>query len=336
MTAPAPRPRYLLHLLLFLATALSTTLSGALYVSKSFTEALLRLPDGLAYSVPLLTILVCHEFGHYIAARLHGVPASLPYFVPLPILSPLGTMGAVITQEATTDRKKLIDIGAAGPLAGLVVALPILVYGLSLSKVQPLIGEGLQEGNSILYALVKRAVTGEWLPGNGRDVILHPTAWAAWAGLLVTMLNLLPIGQLDGGHVATAYFGNRYGRIARVLHWGLVGLAIVVLVTGYVGARRTLVVMGYPADDGMALEVGLQPAVGWLVWAALLLAMKRASGGEYHPPVDGAPLPRSRRILFWIVCVTFLLTFMPAPLRKSIGRADTSNKSEAPALPGRP
>jgi membrane-associated protease RseP (regulator of RpoE activity) len=334
MTAE-PRPGYRLNLLLFLATVLTTTLTGSMYVNDGLGRALARLPDGLVYSIPLMSILVCHEFGHYFAARAHRVPVSLPYFIPLPLLG-LGTMGAVITQEATTDRKKLIDIGAAGPLAGLVVALPILAYGLHLSKVQLMVGEGLQEGNSILYYLLKRVVTGEWLPGDGRDVSLHPTAWAGWGGLLVTMLNLLPIGQLDGGHVATAYFGNRYSRAAAILHRGLVVLAVVVLLTVYLSSRRALVAMGYPPSDTVALEIGTMPAIFWLIWAALLLAMKRAAGGEYHPPVEGVPLPRSRRILFWVVCVTFLLTFMPAPLRKSIGRADTSNKSEATAVPGRP
>lgn len=327
---PEPRPRYLVNLLLFLATVLSTTAHGASYVHEG---PIGRLADGLVYSVPLMAILVCHELGHYFAARYHGVPASLPYFIPLPPpVGFLGTMGAVITQEATADRKKLMDIAAAGPLAGLVVAIPVLWYGIGQSELGPTVGGGLQEGDSVLYALLKRAVTGEWLPGNGRDVKLHPAALAGWAGLLVTMLNLIPIGQLDGGHVATAYFGNRYARVAAVLHRGLPVLSVVVLVAVCVSARRTMDALGISASPRELLEIGLMPAVAWLVWAALLLAMKRLSGGEYHPPVDDTPLPRSRRALFWVVCVTFVLTFMPVPLRKSVGKP-IPGKSTVTAMP---
>jgi membrane-associated protease RseP (regulator of RpoE activity) len=326
------RPRYLVPLLLFLATVLSTTMTGSMNMHGG-DLVLAKLADGLAYSVPLMTILVCHEFGHYFAARAHRVPASLPYFIPLPFVGLLGTLGAVITQEATADRKKLIDIGAAGPLAGLVVALPILGYGLSLSKVQPLVGQGLQEGNSVVYLLLKLAVTGEWLPANGRDVILHPTAMAGWAGLFITMLNLLPIGQLDGGHVATAYFGNRYGRAAAILHRCLPGLAVVVFAGVYLSTRQSLAALGLPAGGTLALQVASTPAIFWIVWAAVLLAMKRATGGQYHPPVADTPLPRSRRTLFWVVCVTFLLTFMPVPLRISIGKTDIPGKSASTATP---
>jgi Zn-dependent protease len=323
--------RYRLNLVLFLATVVTTTAQGAIDVHGG---AIWPIWDGWKYSVPLMAILLCHEFGHYIAARLHGVPASLPYFIPLPPpIGLLGTMGAVIAQEATTDRKKLIDIGAAGPLAGVVVAIPVLWIGLHLSPVQPTPGGGLQEGNSLLYALLKRAVTGQWLPGEGRDVMLHPTAMAGWAGLLVTMLNLLPIGQLDGGHVATAYFGNGYARVARVLHRCLPMLAVAVFVTVFLTIRRQL--GGLPATAGgwTPLNIAAMAAGSWVVWALVLQLMKRASGGQYHPPVDDVPLPPSRRRLFWVVCVTFLLTFMPVPLRISVGNADISRRTAPAAAP---
>ncbi len=218
-TAP-PRPRrLLLHAGLFLATFLTTTAAGAMLMHARAGvegwEAILPISDGLSYSLPLMLILLSHELGHYIVARLHGVDASLPYFIPLPPSFGLGTMGAVIgMRDVTSDRKKLIDIGAAGPLAGLLVAVPVILYGLHRSPVGPLVPGGEQEGNSLLYALLKHAATGAWLPDGKRDVFLHPTAWAGWVGLLVTMINLIPIGQLDGGHIATAYFGNRYGRFA--------------------------------------------------------------------------------------------------------------------------
>jgi len=326
-----PRPRYHVHLLLFLATVLTTTAQGAVNAHKD--GSLWPLWDGWVYSVPLLAILLCHEFGHYIAARIHGVPASLPYFIPLPPpIGLLGTMGAVITQGGTADRKKLIDIGAAGPLAGLVVAIPVLWVGLRLSHVTTTAG-GMQEGNSILYALLKRGVTGLWLPGGGRDVQLHPTAFAGWAGLLVTMLNLMPIGQLDGGHVATAYFGNGYDRVAGILHRGLPFLAALVFMTIAWKIRQDLATLPGEAVGWVPFQVALFAALPWLVWAVVLRLMKRVSGGQYHPPVDAQPLPRSRRVLFWVVCVTFFLTFMPVPLRQSVGVADIPGRAAPAAMP---
>jgi membrane-associated protease RseP (regulator of RpoE activity) len=318
---------------LFLATLLTTTAQGAM---SRHGGALFPLADGLSYSIPLMAILVCHEFGHYFAARIHGVPATLPYFIPMPPpIGILGTMGAVIVQSPTDDRKKLIDIGAAGPLAGLVVAIPVLLYGLHLSQVGPPAPNAWQEGNSLLYALLKWVVKGEWLPGGGRDVNLHPTAWAGWAGLLVTMLNLLPIGQLDGGHVATAYFGNRYGRVAGILHAALPLLAVGVLLVVYATARRELSALGpAAAGDLSAGSVAAQAATMWLVWALLLFLMKRMSDGRYHPPVEDSPLPRSRVALFWVVCVSFVITFMPVPLRITFGSAD-GNSRNVPAASSR-
>src|SRR5512141_154922 len=165
-----------LNVALFLLTLLTTTMQGAL--ESHGMSSMFPLQDGLSFSLPLMAILLCHEMGHYIAARIHKVPASLPYFVPLPPgIGMFGTMGAVILQSRTTDRRKLIDIGAAGPLAGLVVAIPVLAYGLSLSPVGPSMG-GLQEGDSLLYAVLKRLVFGMWLPQPGVDVNLHPVAFA--------------------------------------------------------------------------------------------------------------------------------------------------------------
>jgi membrane-associated protease RseP (regulator of RpoE activity) len=325
-----PRPRTWLHIALFLATFLTTTAQGAL---DAHAGSIFPLVDGLWYSVPLMAILVCHELGHYFAALHHRVPASLPFFVPLPPgFGLLGTMGAVIFQSGTADRKKLIDIGAAGPLAGFVVALPVLVYGLAHSPVRAQPAIGLEEGNSLLYALLKFAVKGEWLPSGGRDVILHPTAWAGWAGLLVTMLNLMPIGQLDGGHVATAYFGNGYSRAARVLHRGLLLLALAVGAWVYAIARQELATLG-PAVDGdvTPFAIAVQAGTPWVVWFGVLHLMKRMSRGEYHPPVDDGRLPRSRSALFWIVAALFVLIFMPVVLRITVGSADVPAAVPTPA-----
>jgi membrane-associated protease RseP (regulator of RpoE activity) len=313
--AKQPR-RLLLHIGLFLATFLTTTAAGAIYVHGQ--DRVIPIGDGLPYSVPLLLILVCHELGHYFTARAHGVDASLPYFIPLPPWLGLGTMGAVIgMREVTSDRKKLIDIGAAGPLCGIVVAIPVILYGLYLSRVGRIPTDGLQEGNSLLYAVLKRVSKGEWLPYAHRDVALHPTAWAGWAGLLVTMINLLPVGQLDGGHIATAYFGNGYQRFARWVHRGLPVMAMGVfawvmhLVRGEAGDRW---------DWRLGTAIAGNAALFWLVWFALLSILGRFSGGRVdHPPVEDQPLPASRKALFWLVVVVFVTIFMPVPLRVALG-----------------
>ncbi|HEX3906259.1 MAG TPA: site-2 protease family protein [Polyangia bacterium] len=317
-----PRPkRLLLHVGLFLATFLTTTAAGAIYVhgqkgGGSVLEAILPIADGLSYSVPLMLILLAHELGHYLVARYHGVDASLPYFIPLPPPFLLGTMGAVIgMRDVTSDRKKLIDIGAAGPLAGLLVAIPVLWYGLRHSQVGPLVPNGLQEGNSILYALLKHAVKGSWLPDGRQDIFLHPTAWAGWAGLLVTMLNLIPIGQLDGGHVATAYFGNRYNefaaRLHRLLPFGALAVALWVW-------RLVRLESGEHWNPSVAMSIALGGAFPWLVVYLVLRIVRALSGGDNHPPVDDQPLLPSRRLLFWIMVVVFVLVFMPVPIRMTL------------------
>jgi membrane-associated protease RseP (regulator of RpoE activity) len=328
--AVEPGSRPWVHLLLFLATCLTTTATGALAANGD--KGLWPLSSGLSFSVPLMAILTCHEFGHYIAARVHRVPASLPFFIPLPPgIGLLGTMGAVITQGGgTRDRNKLIDIGAAGPLAGLVVALPVLYYGLTLSPVKPLEGIGLQEGDSILYALLKYAAKGQWLPSGGKDVIVHPTAWAGWAGLLVTMLNLLPIGQLDGGHVATAYFGRRYDRVARLFHRLLPWLAVVVF--GYVLHLTEKQTGGRTLPNGLTpLFIAINACLLWLLWFGMLWLLGRQTGGLAHPPIDeDLPLSAGRKALFWVVAVIFLLIVMPVPLRFSVGAFPPTSMMQSP------
>jgi membrane-associated protease RseP (regulator of RpoE activity) len=312
---PAPaqprRPNYLLHAALFLATVLTTTAAGSLFVHNQTGQRvgdIAPIADGLSYSIPLMLILLCHELGHYLVSRLHGVPASLPYFIPLPPGMGLGTMGAVIGMKSTSDRKKLIDIAAAGPLAGLAVTIPVLWYGLLHSPVGPVMPNSLQEGNSILYAALKFAVKGAWLPDGRQDVFLHPTAWAGWAGLLVTMINLLPIGQLDGGHIATAYFGNRYDRFADILRrvMPLGALAVFWWVSRVVRAEA-----GPNADAALVYSIAGGAALPWLVWSLLVSVLRRLSGNKNHPPVQPKPLPASRKFLFWVMVVVFVAVFMP-------------------------
>jgi membrane-associated protease RseP (regulator of RpoE activity) len=284
-----------------------------LFAATCFTTYQLQ---GLEFSATLMAILLTHEMGHYVAGRIHNVDVSLPYFIPLPIST--GTLGAIIRMRSPiTRRDALIDVGAAGPLAGLAVAIPLLVIGLVRSQVVPSAPAepgtvSLVEGNSLLYILLKLIIKGQYLPGGGVDVQLGQMAMAAWVGLLVTFINLIPIGQLDGGHVAVAFFGSRHERHAPWLHRGLLAVG-----TGVLG------VMGWQAmqagrDLGGTLRYASQGALPWLVWAGLLLGMRKLSGGIYHPPVGDEPLSRSRRILFWVVAIVFILLFTPVPMREAL------------------
>lgn len=296
MEPAPPRPRYWLHAVMFLATCVTTTLTG-----------------GPAFAATLMAILLTHEMGHYVVARRHGVETSLPYFLPLPILP--GTLGAVIRMRSPiADRNKLIDVGAAGPLAGLIVAIPLLVVGLHLSPVgaAPPGAGGVTEGNSILYVFLKLALKGQYLPSGGVDVQLGSVAFAAWIGLLVTFINLMPIGQLDGGHVAYAFFGPRHEERSPWLHRGLIAVGLTVAGGLWLEAQRA----GLGA--GAAVDHAWQGALPWAVWALLLLGMRRVSGGRYHPPTDETPLHPSRRALFWLMAVIFLLIFTPVPMRATL------------------
>ncbi len=307
---PASKRPYLWHLVLFLATCVTTFLSGAGF-GDDFDAI-----RGFYFSGTIMTILLCHEMGHYVVARRHGIDASPPFFIPLPPFVSLGTLGAVIQMDSPIeDRNKLVDVGAAGPLAGLVVAIPLLIYGLALSPlgVTPP-GEGaMMEGNSILYIALKYLVHGMVLPTEaGLDVQLHPMAFAAWVGVLITMINLLPIGQLDGGHIACAALGDKYERFSRTLHWLLlvVGCAVVL----WLGYQYTAA--------GLSLEASLKSAVRaalpWGVWAGVLIVMRRMGGGQYHPPVGQDKLSRGRTWLVVLMVVIFILIFTPIPLREVI------------------
>jgi membrane-associated protease RseP (regulator of RpoE activity) len=293
----AVKQRYWLHALLFVATCGTTYMAG-----------------GPIFAATLMSILLAHEMGHYVVARRHGVDASLPYFIPVPFVM-TGTMGAIIKMRAPIDRRDaLIDVGAAGPLAGLCVAIPLLAWGLADSPVGAVtVGDGgFTEGNSILYALMKLAIKGRWLPGGGVDVQLGPMAMAAWVGLLVTFINLMPIGQLDGGHVAYAFFGAEHEDRSRWLHRGLLGVGTGVLVALALEAHRA------GRDLGGAVSYGAMSALPWGVWALMLLGMRRMAGGMYHPPVGPEPMAPSRRALFWLVATIFVLIFTPVPMRETL------------------
>jgi membrane-associated protease RseP (regulator of RpoE activity) len=283
---------------------------GGLFLAACATTCI---SQGPAFAATLMAILTVHELGHYVVARSHKVDASLPYFIPLPPFVTLGTLGAVIKMKRPiADPNKLLDVGAAGPLAGLVVAIPLLVIGLSLSSVGPIHPDGLQEGNSILYGCAKLFMFGRWLPGGGLDVDLHPVAFAAWMGLLVTMINLIPIGQLDGGHVARAWLGDRHEAFSARLHVALPVVGVAVAAFLWFDAR------GLGAGWLDATSYALQGAVPWLVWTLMLGFMRRMGGGVYHPPVGDTPLTPGRRWLAVVVLVVWALIFTPIPTRPTM------------------
>jgi membrane-associated protease RseP (regulator of RpoE activity) len=298
--------------LLFLATLLTTlSAGGRLAIGDQSWSA--QLAHGIPFAIPLLLILLSHEMGHFIAAKIHRVSASPPYFIPFPsffgwVPSLVGTLGAVIRMRGRVpSRRALIDIGAAGPIAGFLVALPLLVWGLlhstvhativpqaglpptsplawilrwvSGQQVSPMPVGVIQEGTSLLYAAAVRVVAGRIPPGQ--DIFIHPTAFAAWFGLLVTTLNLIPIGQFDGGHIAFAMLGRRAQTVGRVF----VGILVV---------------------------LGLTAWIGWLLWAFFGWLLV----GTAHPPVEDPEdqLDPVRRAVGWISLAIFLVTFMPVPL----------------------
>jgi membrane-associated protease RseP (regulator of RpoE activity) len=273
---------------------------------------------GPVFAATLMAILVTHEMGHYVTARRHGLDVSLPYFIPLPFIG-IGTLGAVIRMRRPIGRRDaLADVGMSGPLAGLAVALPLLVVGLAASPVtETTEGTVILEGNSLLYLGLKWLVKGQLLPSGGMgeplvDVALGPMAMAAWVGLLVTFINLIPVGQLDGGHVAAALLGNRYERVAPWVHRGLAAVGGVVLVVLALAAHDA------GRDGAGSLLYGAFGALPWLVWMGLLVLMKRMGGGRYHPPVGEEPLSRGRRRLCIAVAVLFVLLFTPVPMREAL------------------
>jgi membrane-associated protease RseP (regulator of RpoE activity) len=280
--APAADPiRWRLALALFGVTLLTTLLAGALQRGGDPLHRPADLILGIPFSFTLMTILLVHEMGHYLTARRHHVAVTLPYFIPMPV-SFIGTMGAFIRiRQQIPTKRALIDIGASGPLAGFVVAIVAVAVGIPLSVPMPVgapdLTGGLRLGDSLIFAgLVK--LFGVPVP-EGSELVLHPAAFAGWVGLFVTCLNLLPVGQLDGGHVAYAVLGRRQRAISRVV-------VVALLVAGAFGWR------------------------GWLVWGVLIFVL-----GTGHPPTmdEYRPLDPARRRLGWISLAVFVLTFTPTP-----------------------
>lgn len=301
--AKAQPPRPWLNVVLFVATVVMVLFIAA---ANSLPEAGMALPQtqgelllmafrnihlGIPFAATLMGILLTHELSHYFVGRRYGAPLSLPYFIPFPNF--LGTMGAAIIQRAPMrSRKAVFDIGVAGPIGGLIVAIPLLIYGLSLSSIgpPPAVGGYTQEGNSLLYLGLKYLVFGQVLPSNGLDVWLHPVAFAAWAGLFVTLINLVPVGQLDGGHVSYALLGRRSAIVGAIAFGGMF------LLGGWLTLRGDVEGGGF-----------------WLMWGFLNLVLNRRHG----PALDDATGVNWRRVALGLgVAVIFVLLFMPSPLRQ--------------------
>jgi membrane-associated protease RseP (regulator of RpoE activity) len=305
---PRPRGRFpAANVALFLATVVTTLWAGFSLSPLADSPTLANVVrGGLPFAGSLVAILFTHEMGHYVFARRYGVKTTLPYFIPVPFGA--GTLGAVIRmRSAIPSRRAVLDIGAAGPLAGLAVAVPLLLVGLALSEVRELpavpVGAALSSpwaaiqallegrpvlsdaptmqffGDSLVTWAARWLVVGELKPGT--DVILHPVAFAAWIGLLVTALNLVPLGQLDGGHVLYALFGRRGALvIARLVSAGL-------------------------------LIAGVFLSWNWLIWWFL----SRFVVGLGHPPaLEEEPLDLGRRAVAWASLALFVATFVPVPV----------------------
>lgn len=293
------------------ATIVSVLFSGAIYECQCMPTSIEDWLGGLPMMLTLMIILLAHEFGHYFAARYHKVAVTLPYFIPLPVISPVGTLGAFIQLRSPFKTKQqLFDIGIAGPLAGLVFAIPLLIWGVATSPVNDLNRSAetasVLEGNSFFYLGVKYLIHGDVLPsfdgysdlpfsqefllvlvgivpeGGGNDILINSVAFAAWFGMFVTAMNLLPVGQLDGGHIIYSLIGDK----ARYL-----GMALI----------------------GVMLLAGIFWWTGWLVWALLTFFVI----GPNHPPPlnDLVPLNPGRKVLAYATLFIFVIIFMPNPLQ---------------------
>ena len=286
-----------LNVLLFVCTAASAFFVGITWsLSYKYAESLSnpeQIPLNLSllkdpsilrlsffYALVLIGILLAHEMGHYLTCRYYEIDATLPFFIPAPTL--IGTLGAFIKIRSPIRKKhQLFDVGIAGPLAGFIMAVPAVIYGLSVSK---LVASLPQEGTLIFgESLLIKAVGGLFFKGaaSGYDVVVHPIAFAGWVGLLVTALNLFPIGQLDGGHILYSIIGSKVKRYAKFI---LLGFII----------------------------MGTFFWIGWFVWALLISFL-----GLNHPPVmdEGVPLSRGRKVLSALALIVFILSFIPAPIK---------------------
>lgn len=309
-----PRFRFLLPLLLFILTFITTTLAGFEWIrgqANSFDVS--ELVIGLPYSFSIMLFLSFHEFGHYFASRFHKVDASLPYFIPfasfLGFLN-FGTFGAVIkTRTAIPTKKALLDIGASGPIAGFVISMGLVIYGFShlpskefLMHIHPDYGTAeygknaisLTFGDSLLFSALRAMFTNasDFIPPMS-EIYHYPFLCAGWFGLFVTSMNLVPVGQLDGGHIAYALLGEKK-------HYAVASVSMICLIIlGFLGILKAFafdwIPFGWP---------------GWLFWSIILYFVVKIK----HPPIyDFQKLDKKRKFLGWISLIIFLLSFSPTP-----------------------
>jgi membrane-associated protease RseP (regulator of RpoE activity) len=305
--------QYTIHAVLFLLTFLTTTLAGVAWLQKDPFE-LSNFQSGVTYAALILLMLGAHEFGHYFAARYHGVETTLPFFIPFPpllLINQFGTMGAVIKLRSTIpSRKVLFDIGAAGPIAGFVVTAAILAVGFRTLPSQeylysihpeyallPAIPEGgLSFGDTLFLAVFRQlfAPAGAFIPPLN-EIYHYPLLCVGWFGMLVTAMNLIPIGQLDGGHISYALFGNLYHTIAQIFLVLLVALGLAGLL---------------PAI-GIEFHYGW---FGWFIWAMILIFMIRTFRMHRSPLDDNTPLDPVRKALGWFCILIFVGCFSLVPI----------------------
>ncbi len=293
--------------LLFALTVLSVFGAGVFHLSaRTMDEALW---NGVVFAASVMGILCAHEAGHYLMARKNRVDASLPYFIPVPpFFSLFGTLGAVIVMRGRIrSRDALMEVGAAGPLAGMAVALPLLLVGLARCPLMKIPEAAWMEGQSLLYLAAKSMVVGPIPPGWDVALDRSPMAFAGWFGMLITMLNLLPIGQLDGGHIFYALFGDLHEKVSRLFHRLLFAFGLgVATFYGLDAYGRGL------APDAVA-EAAI-PGFSW-IFLGIIMAVAFRRKGFSHPPTDDRILsPRGRAV--GIAClVLFAVTFMPVVMR---------------------
>jgi len=301
---------FLLNILLFILTFFSTSLAGVAWLNQN-PYALENFTLGLQYAVLLLAIITFHEFGHYFAAKYHKIDVTLPYYIPFPFLflNPFGTMGAVIKMKSPAQtRKSLFDVGIAGPIAGWVVSMIFLLYGYLtlpnidyLFKIHPeyitngIPTTGLTFGNNLIFLIFEKIFyTSKVFIPPMNEVYHYPFLCAGWFGLLITSLNMMPVGQLDGGHISYTMFGTNHKIIAHIIFYLLV-------IFGLLGLLPFL---------NINFELG---SVNWLVWAILIYFVIKIE----HPPICTdmeQPLGRTRFILGWFSFFIFITSFCPIPI----------------------
>ena len=272
------------HLVLFFLTIISTLIAGSIMQGGNPLSNPVDIIWGIPFSMTLMLILGCHEFGHYYYAVKHKVDATLPYFLPAPpYLFIIGTFGAFIKIKSPIYKKDaLLQIGAAGPIAGFIIAVPALIIGLLLSDVIAINDQykGIILGDSLLMKIFTYIIFPDL--SDGYDILLHPIAFAGWIGLLVTMLNLLPIGQLDGGHIAYAMLGNKQGLVGWISLGALFPLSFL--------------------------------SLNWLVWGLLIFLLMRSAK---HPPIQDilTPLSKKNKYIGYLCLLIFILCFIPTPFQ---------------------